>query len=142
MKYVSWFVSPAPTMVSMELIIASSTALVLMLVLRQFLVPRRRFPPGPRRLPLVGNLFQIPRILYWEKYHQMAIDFSMCRVCLTSRYQVDSPPVESDLICLDVFGSPMIIIDTLKAAQELIEQRSSIYSSRYVSSFDRPHQTC
>ena len=33
-------------------------------------------PPGPKRLPLVGNLFIIPRTLQWETYHKWSRELS------------------------------------------------------------------
>jgi hypothetical protein len=36
-------------------------------------------PPGPKRLPLVGNLFVMPRTLEWETYHKWSQELSKSR---------------------------------------------------------------
>lgn len=38
----------------------------------------------------------------------------------------------SDIISLNVAGTSIIVLDTIEAAMELFEKRSSIYSNRYV----------
>jgi len=37
---------------------------------------------------------------------------------------------ESDIIYLDIFGSSVLIVNTSKAAFELMDRRSALYSSR------------
>jgi len=33
-------------------------------------------PPGPKRLPVVGNLFNMPRTLLWETCHKWSQELS------------------------------------------------------------------
>lgn len=40
--------------------------------------------------------------------------------------------IKGDIIHVDVFGQPFLIVSSLKIAEDLLEKRSSIYS-------DRPH---
>ena len=42
----------------------------------------------------------------------------------------DSRMVDSDLIYLQLFGTPIVVVNSAKAAHELFEKRSSIYSDR------------
>ncbi|KAI9445986.1 cytochrome P450 [Lactarius indigo] len=72
------------------------------------------YPPGPRRLPVVGNLFSMPSQEEWLTYKKW------------------SETLGSDVIHVDVMGSHIVILNSIKAANELLEKRSSIYS-------DRPH---
>ncbi|KAI6042942.1 cytochrome P450 [Pisolithus marmoratus] len=71
------------------------------------------YPPGPKRLPIVGNAFDIdlkePHVTYteWAKIY-------------------------GDIVYSRIFGQDIIIVNSEKIARLLAEQRSSIYS-------DRPH---
>ncbi|KAG6899467.1 hypothetical protein C0993_010110 [Termitomyces sp. T159_Od127] len=73
---------------------------------------RRPLPPGPARLPLIGNLLKIPTSFEWITYHKWCQD------------------LDSDIIHVDVAGKSIIVLDTIAAATELLEKRSSIYSGR------------
>ncbi|KAF8157199.1 cytochrome P450 [Crassisporium funariophilum] len=69
-------------------------------------------PPGPKGLPLIGNLRDLPSGFEWKTYHQWCKDF------------------DTDILYLNVAGVSIIVLDTSEAATELLEKRSSIYSGR------------
>ncbi|KAF7328135.1 Cytochrome P450 [Mycena venus] len=71
-------------------------------------------PPGPKRLPLVGNLFDLPSKSQrpWEVYTGWSEKYN------------------SEIIHLDVLGTPIIILSSLEMAEELLQNRSLIYSDR------------
>ncbi|KIY65578.1 cytochrome P450, partial [Cylindrobasidium torrendii FP15055 ss-10] len=69
-------------------------------------------PPGPPRLPIVGNLFNRPS---GNQYHL--------------RY-MDSIATYGPIMSLKVFGRTTIVISDLKIANELLERRSANYSDR------------
>ncbi|KAF9001513.1 cytochrome P450 [Cyathus striatus] len=68
---------------------------------------RLPLPPGPRKLPIIGNALDIPS----------EFPRGLCRSY-------------SDIIHLNAFGTDIIVLGSHDAAQELLEKRSSIYSSR------------
>ncbi|KDR83250.1 hypothetical protein GALMADRAFT_876216 [Galerina marginata CBS 339.88] len=70
------------------------------------------YPPGPRKLPILGNLLDIPTSLEWETYVRWGKEYN------------------SDIIHLKAAGKDIIVLNSLSAAVELLEKRSSIYSSR------------
>ncbi|KAJ7629458.1 cytochrome P450 [Mycena polygramma] len=69
-------------------------------------------PPGPRKLPLLGNLLSMPRKLPWVTFARWSEAYS------------------SDIIHLNVAGTSIVVLNTIEAATDLLDKRSSIYSSR------------
>ncbi|THH14927.1 hypothetical protein EW146_g5475 [Bondarzewia mesenterica] len=67
-------------------------------------------PPGPRRLPIIGNMLDMPKRNEWATYQKWGKDHG------------------SDIIHLEVLGTHMIILNSQTAANDLLNKRSSIYS--------------
>ncbi|KAF8799180.1 cytochrome P450 [Phlegmacium glaucopus] len=72
-------------------------------------------PPGPKKLPLLGNLLDFPTSHEWLKYAEWAKEFN------------------SNIIHIYAAGKNVIILNSFDAAIDLCDKRSSIYSSRPVS---------
>jgi cytochrome P450 len=68
-------------------------------------------PPGPPRLPLIGNLHQAPTEVPWRKYQEW-----------TKQY--------GPIFSLQFGLSTVIMLGTHESAHELLDKRSGIYSSR------------
>ncbi|KAH9478040.1 Cytochrome P450 monooxygenase 98 [Psilocybe cubensis] len=81
-----------------------------------YLQKRKRYtlpyPPGPKKHFLLGNLLDVPTTFAWKRYAEWGKTF------------------DSDVLHLSVAGSHFIILNSFKAANDLFEKRSSIYSSR------------
>ncbi|KAJ6548198.1 cytochrome P450, partial [Mycena vulgaris] len=69
-------------------------------------------PPGPAKLPLIGNLFDIPSERQWETYFAW------------------SKKLNSDIIHVDAAGTSIVVLSSVEAIRELFERRSSLYSDR------------
>ncbi|KAI0331701.1 cytochrome P450 [Cubamyces sp. BRFM 1775] len=88
--------------------------LLLVIFIAQQLVRKRyrkALPPGPPGLPLLGNVYDIPRTTPWVTYRD-----------LTDKY--------GDVICVRLLGHPVIVLNSLTAVSDLLEKRSAKYSDR------------
>ncbi|RDW86505.1 cytochrome P450 [Aspergillus mulundensis] len=73
--------------------------------------PSSPLPPGPKPLPLIGNIHQLPKSLQWlHLYHW------------SKKY--------GPIMHLSMGGKPLIILSTHQAAHDLLNKRSSRYSDR------------
>jgi hypothetical protein len=68
-------------------------------------------PPGPKPLPLIGNLFDIPKSNQWLTYHAWNGQFG-------------------DVVYTEALGRKTVVLGSATAVNDLIECRSSIYSDR------------
>ncbi|KAH9899431.1 CyP450 monooxygenase [Cubamyces lactineus] len=73
--------------------------------------PHKPVPPGPRPLPLIGNVLDMPTKNLGPSFRE-----------LTAKY--------GDIVYMNILGQPMVILGSYKAVYELLEQRSSISSDR------------
>ncbi|KAJ8690937.1 hypothetical protein PTI98_010555 [Pleurotus ostreatus] len=76
---------------------------------------RLPLPPGPRGYPIIGNLLDMPSEHQWVKYHEWSKKYN------------------SDIIYLNVLGSPIVVLNSYKAANDLLGVRSALYSDRPLS---------
>ncbi|KAJ7112408.1 cytochrome P450 [Mycena crocata] len=68
-------------------------------------------PPGPRGLPWIGNTFQMPRKKQWIHFNEWA-------------------KIYGNIYHLRVFTTHYIVLNSAKAASDLLDKRSAIYSDR------------
>ncbi|KAF7375513.1 putative monooxygenase [Mycena sanguinolenta] len=72
---------------------------------------KNNVPPGPRRWPLIGSVLEIPQTCQWETFSKWAKTYG-------------------SIVYVDALGQPMIVINSAKVANDLLDKRSSIYSDR------------
>ncbi|KAH6917900.1 cytochrome P450 98A3 [Coprinopsis sp. MPI-PUGE-AT-0042] len=74
--------------------------------------PRRLpYPPGPKGYPIVGNLFQLPAHKPWLAYKEFGRQYG-------------------DMTYLEAMGQPMLIVNSLSRALDLLDKRAVNYSDR------------
>ncbi|THU76327.1 cytochrome P450 [Dendrothele bispora CBS 962.96] len=82
----------------------------------RLLRPRPPYPPGPRGYPLIGDLFNEASKNVeqheWARYLKMGKEYN------------------SDVLHINVLGDHKLILNSAKAADELLEKRSGLYSDR------------
>ncbi|KAJ7498204.1 cytochrome P450 [Mycena galericulata] len=98
----------------MPLYVYGAAAAALLVILRRYFQRGSKLPlpPGPKKLPLVGNLFDMPTSFEWETYMKWSQIYN------------------SDIIHLNVAGTSIIVLSSVEAANDLLEKRSSLYSDR------------
>jgi Cytochrome P450 len=69
------------------------------------------FPPGPPRDPIIGSLRNFPKARWPEAFSKLQ-------------------KVYGDLIYFNVLGQPLLVVNSLEDAQELMEKRGNIHSGR------------
>ncbi|KZV90273.1 cytochrome P450 [Exidia glandulosa HHB12029] len=72
---------------------------------------RLSFPPGPRPIPLLGNIADIPVVKQWEAYRDLG-----------TRY--------GPIVHLQVLYRHLVIVNDAEVASDLCEKRSAVYSGR------------
>jgi hypothetical protein len=71
-------------------------------------------PPGPKPLPLIDNLLDLPREKEWLTYRAWNDEYG-------------------DVVCVDILGQKIVILGSATAVNDLLEQRGAIYSDRPVT---------
>jgi hypothetical protein len=68
-------------------------------------------PPGPRPLPIIGNLLDIPQEKQWLTYHSW-----------NEKY--------GDVVFIEALGQKIVILGNAAVVNDLMERRSAVYSDR------------
>ncbi len=88
-------------------------------VIRDYGRRRRPYPPGPRPLPIIGNLLDIPKQFSWLAYsifsktHGTTASFAYRGSFLTK--------MAGNILAFHIFGQVIVVLNTTKAARDLLE---------------------
>ena len=90
------------------------------------------YPPGPRPLPIIGNLLDIPKESSWHIYTELSKKYGKSSCLASVLYNMDWT---GDILSFHVFGKVIIVLNTVKSTKDLLEKRGEIYSDRPVIPF-------
>lgn len=87
-------------------------------------------PPGPRGLPLIGNLLDMPSEKEWLTFAEWGKKYGKPTVTFI-KYLISLLLFLKGPIChVNVFGRQIFILNTYEAMVDLLERRSQNYSER------------
>lgn len=92
---------------------------------------RYPLPPGPQGLPLLGNVLQMPTSREWITFAAWGKAFgkTYIQICCTA---ANLEAGIGGVVHVSVFGRPIIVLNSRKAINDLLENKSGIYSDRPV----------
>jgi hypothetical protein len=82
-----------------------------------YIVTRRKsasslpLPPGPKPLPIIGNVHQAPKSYGWRTYREWSKQYG-------------------PIVHINMLGQPVIILSTSEVARDLLAKRGAIFSDR------------
>ena len=97
-----------PPILSFLLLAVSAWALRFFL---HYWTRKRKLPPGPQGLPLLGNVWDVPQHYSWLTFTEWGRK-------------------HGDIVSFSVFGRTTVVLNSAKVASEILDKRSFNYSDR------------
>ncbi|KAI0753232.1 CyP450 monooxygenase [Daedaleopsis nitida] len=72
---------------------------------------RSPYPPGPRRFPVLGNVFNVPKSMDGKTFKQLCERFG-------------------DVVHLQLLGQHIIVLNSYEAASDILDKRAANYSDK------------
>ncbi len=113
-------------------VFSSSLLLLVLFILTSIFFKSRRppLPPGPKGLPLIGNILDMPSDKDWFTFAKWGEIYGIFQVIFSvSSFDFLSA---GDISSVTVLGQPLIILNSAKVAVEILDKKNAIYSDRPV----------
>lgn len=82
-------------------------------------------PPGPRPLPVLGNMLDIPKYKPWRGYRTLCAKYGKHPWASSlSRFQAITTSTTGEMVYMRVLGTPMLVVGSAQLANELLNKRS------------------
>ena len=115
-----------------------SVALALAALILAWALSRKRtgrfsqypLPPGPKGIPLVGNLWDMPKEKEWITFAEWGKQYGTHDTLFLSDTQLLMTLLLGDIVYIENFGISMVFLNSYEAVSDLLIKRSAIYSSR------------
>ena len=91
---------------------------------------RLKLPPGPPKLPVIGNFFDLPREGEARVYTELSDKYGKRANPYHFDFLMHLPLFTGDLIHLSVFKWNIIVIGSMEILAEMFIKRSTKYSGR------------
>lgn len=76
-------------------------------------------PPGPPGIPFLGNALQVQKSEAFRQFAEWGTTYGKACFFFTSRCLLIRPSVIGPIISLDMAGQPVVVVNSLKIANDL-----------------------
>ena len=90
--------------------------------------PRWNLPPGPRPLPLIGNVFQVSMGKEWLQYAQWGKEYGAHHILQEDSDQADH--IAGPIVYLNFLGERVFVLNSQQAATDILEKHMNTYAGR------------
>lgn len=85
------------------------------------------YPPGPKPLPLIGNVFDLPTQGLWHRATEWAQQYGSSRRDVRYRKLTCTP---GNVVYVNACGQGLVFLNDAAAFTDLLHHRSDIYSDK------------
>lgn len=116
----------------LETVVAVLLAVVLWKIPSSFLFPKKTpypLPPGPKGEPILGHLRVVPSDKPENAYAKWSKEYS--KSLFLNRESVNLIICsDSDVLYFNILGQPVVVLNSVQAAVDLLDKRGSNYCDR------------